>query len=146
MSLFAAYISKRVDTYSSLLQAVGHVFTWFLMNLQLVAPPMPYLRRFLKWCEKRMGQEVPFHKQWNALEPWHVLGIHQHWMDRARRYFRNQEFNHAAYFVNLLLALLAGVTYGFHTTELCPGKLFFLHKASQNETDAMSTICATSLY
>ena len=146
MSLFAAYISKRVDTYSSLLQAVGHVFTWFLMNLQLAAPPMPYLRRFLKWCEKRMGQEVPFRKQRNALEPRHVLGIRQHWMDRARRYFRDQEFNRAAYFVNLLLALLAGVTYGFRTTELCPGKLFFLREASQTETDAMSTICANSLY
>jgi hypothetical protein len=93
-----------------------------------------------------MGQEVPFRKQRNALEPRHVLGIRQHWMDRARRYFRNQEFNRAAYFVNLLLALLAGVTYGFRTTELCPGKLFFLRKASQTETDAMSTICATSLY
>jgi hypothetical protein len=32
MSLFAAYISKRVDTYSSLLQAVGHVFTWCTMS------------------------------------------------------------------------------------------------------------------
>jgi hypothetical protein len=75
VSLFAAYISKRVDTYASLLHAVGHVFTWFLMNLQLAAPPMPYLRRFLKWCEKRMGQEVPFRKQRNALEPRHVLGL-----------------------------------------------------------------------
>ena len=146
VSLFAAYISKRVDTYSSLLQAVGHVFTWFLMNLQLAAPPMPYLRRFLKWCEKRMGQEVPFRKQRNALEPRHVLGLRQHWLGRAKQLFADQDFKRAAYFVNLLLALLAGVTFGFRTTELCPGKLFFLRSATQHETDAMDTTCSTSLY
>ena len=146
MSLFAAYISKRVDTYSSLLQAVGHVFTWFLMNLQLAAPPMPYLRRFLKWCEKRMGQEVPFRKQRNALEPRHVLGLRQHWLGRAKQFFADQLFKQAAYFVNLLLALLAGVTFGFRTTELCPGKLFFLRTATRHETDAMDTTCSTSLY
>ena len=148
VSLFAAYISKRVDTYSSLLQAVGHVFTWFLMNLQLAAPPMPYLRRFLKWCEKTHGPGSPLPQAAERLGAAACPG-HTPTLDRTERgdYFRDQDFNRAAYFVNLLLALLAGVTYGFRTTELCPGQtLLPVRQAVRPKPTQWSTICATSLY
>ena len=146
MALFASYMSKRHDTHNALLQAIGHVLTWKLVHLQLPAPPFPFTRKILSWAELRMSQEVPFRHQRNALEPRHVLGIRQYWLKLAERHHDKLEFNLAAYYVNLLFALLAGVSFGFRATEVCPGQLFFLRRASQDESDAMATTCTTSLY
>jgi hypothetical protein len=85
-----------------------------------------------------MSQEVPFRHQRNALEPRHVLGIRQCWLKLAKRHHDKLEFHLAAYYVNLLFAILAGVSFGFRATEVCPGQLFFLRRALTNSVQAGS--------
>jgi hypothetical protein len=121
---YAYLVSKRVDSFSSVAQALSHVKTLHELVLRVPFPDFPLLARELVWIELRMAQEVPVRAQRNTLEPKHGVAICNHWLSIIHDSAQHGHIR--AFYANVLGAFTAAGTGGYRIKEVAPGPTDFM--------------------